>query len=94
MQNYIKKINKDKWVGIKVREMKDYNYKAIWNNLTTVRMDMGEVKELPANYSEFYDVSLGTLCNAGCNFCLCISKKEWRILQKCQRDLEKVDGDI
>lgn len=75
MQNYIKKINKDKWVGIKVREMKDYNYKAIWNNLTTVRMDMGEVKELPANYSEFYDVSLGTLCNAGCNFCYVSAKK-------------------
>lgn len=75
MQNYIKKVNKDKWIGVKVREMKDYNYKAFWHNLTTIREDLGEVKELPADYSEFYDVSLGTLCNAGCDFCYVSAKK-------------------
>lgn len=75
MQNYIKKVNKDKWNGFKMREMKDYNYKAIWSNLTTIRLDMGDVKELPADYSEFYDVSLGTLCNAGCDFCYVSAKK-------------------
>ena len=65
----IKKVNKDKWIGIKVRELPKYNYKAIWNNLTTIRPYMGEVMELPANNCEFYDVSIGTMCNAGCNFC-------------------------
>ena len=47
MQTYIKKIDKNNWRGVKVREMIDYNYKAFWNNLTTFRTDLGDVKELP-----------------------------------------------
>ena len=69
MQTYIKKIDKNNWRGVKVREMLDYNYKAFWNNLTTFRTDLGDVKELPCDYSEFYDVSLGTICDACCDFC-------------------------
>lgn len=72
----IKKVNKDKWIGIKVRELPKYNYKAIWNNLTTIRPYMGEVMELPANNCEFYDVSIGTMCNAGCDFCYVSAKKD------------------
>ena len=32
--------------------------------------------ELPANNCEFYDVSIGTMCNAGCNFCYVSAKKD------------------
>lgn len=65
----MKKISKDKWEGIKFRKLPDYNYSAVWNNLTTIRFDLGDVIELPADYSEFYDVGLNTLCNGGCDFC-------------------------
>lgn len=58
----IKKINKDNWEGIKFRKFPEYNYSAVWNNLSTIRFDLGEVKELPPEYSEFYDVSLGNKC--------------------------------
>lgn len=76
MQTYIKKIDKNNWRGVKVREMLDYNYKAFWNNLTTFRTDLGDVKELPCDYSEFYDVSLGTICDACCDFCYVSAKKD------------------
>ena len=76
MQTYIKKIDKNNWRGVKVREMLDYNYKAFWNNLTTFRPDLGDVKELPCDYSEFYDVSLGTICDACCDFCYVSAKKD------------------
>lgn len=62
----VSKINKNRWIGVKIREMKDYNYRAFWNNLTTIREDLGEVKELPSDYGEFYDVSLGTRCTTSC----------------------------
>lgn len=65
----IEKINKDKWSGLKIRKMAEYNYHAIWSNLTTIRLDLGDVMELPADKSEFYDVGINTKCNGGCNFC-------------------------
>lgn len=66
-----KKISKDKWVGLKFRNLPEYNYSVIWNNLVTVRLDKGDVMELPPDKSEFYDVSLGNKCSTGkCNFCL------------------------
>ena len=65
-----KKISKDKWVGLKMRNLPEYNYSVIWNNLVTIRLDKGEVMELPPDKSEFYDVSLGNKCTTGkCNFC-------------------------
>lgn len=64
-----KKISKNEWVGMKFRNLPDYNYSAIWSNLVTLRLDKGEVMELPPDKSEFYDVSLGTKCNACCPWC-------------------------
>ena len=65
-----KKINKSKWTGLKLRDLPDYNYSAIWSNLVTIRLDKGEVMELPPDKSEFYDVSLGNKCMTGkCSFC-------------------------
>lgn len=55
--------------GVKVRKFPEYNYHAIWANLKTLRLGTGQAKELPANKSEFYDVSLGTRCNCNCPFC-------------------------
>lgn len=67
---YIKKLSKDKWVGLKLRANKEYNYRALWHNLKTYRFDEGDVMELPLGYSEFYDVSLGPVCRTGrCSFC-------------------------
>lgn len=55
--------------GIKVRKFPECNYHAVWTNLKTLRLGEGQAKELPANKSEFYDVSLGRRCNLGCSFC-------------------------
>lgn len=55
--------------GVKRRYMPDYNYNSLWFNLKTVRVGSGVAKELPPDKSEFYDVSLGTKCNACCDFC-------------------------
>lgn len=55
--------------GVKVRRFPEHNYHAVWSNLKTLRLGDGQAKELPADKSEFYDVSLGTRCNLGCNFC-------------------------
>ncbi len=83
--------------------MPKYNYNAIWNNLQTLRLGEGHAKELPPEYSEFYDVSLGTVCTTGkCNFCyvssdpngyfyedVCKTWTKWMAIYK-----EKKDGDI
>lgn len=55
--------------GLKVRTYPEYNYKALWHNLKTIRVGEGKVKELPIDEKEFYDVAINTTCNAGCNFC-------------------------
>lgn len=57
--------------GIKIRNLKDYNYKAIWHNLKTIRLgdSIDDIVELPPELSEFYDVGINTLCNAECPFC-------------------------
>ena len=55
--------------GLKLREFPDYNYKAIWCNLKTIRLGTGVAKELPADKAEFYDVGINTKCNAMCKFC-------------------------
>lgn len=55
--------------GIKMRVFPEYNYRAIWNNLKTIRLGTGVAKELPPNKAEFYDVGINTLCNAECDFC-------------------------
>lgn len=57
--------------GVKLRALPDYNYKAIWNNLKTIRLgeSVDDIIELPPSMSEFYDVGLNTMCNAECSFC-------------------------
>lgn len=55
--------------GTKVREFPEFNYKAIWANLKTIRVGAGVAKELPPNMAEFYDVGINTVCNAECDFC-------------------------
>ena len=55
--------------GLKIRRNKDLNYYALWHNLETTRLDLGEIKPLPPDRSEFMDVGLGTKCNACCQFC-------------------------
>ena len=57
--------------GVKLRVLPDYNYKAIWNNLKTIRLgeSVDDIIELPPSMSEFYDIGLNTACNALCPFC-------------------------
>lgn len=55
--------------GTKRRYFQDYNYNAVWYNLKTVRTGFKNPKGLPPNYSEFYDIALGTKCNLNCPFC-------------------------
>lgn len=59
-----------KHFGVKRRVFPDHNYNAIWSNLKTIRLGEGVAKELPPEFSEFYDVSLGNKCTTGkCPFC-------------------------
>lgn len=58
-----------KHFGVKRRFFPENNYNAFWFNLKTTRFGEGVAKELPADKAEFYDVSLGTKCGAGCDFC-------------------------
>lgn len=59
-----------KHFGVKKRCFPAHNYNAIWSNLKTIRIGDGVAEELPPEYSEFYDVSLGNKCSTGkCPFC-------------------------
>ena len=55
--------------GVKRRLFPEKNYNAFWLNLKTTRFGTGVAEELEPDKAEFYDVSLGTKCNAGCDFC-------------------------
>lgn len=59
-----------KHFGVKKRVFPEHNYNALWSNLKTIRLGEGVAKELPPEFSEFYDVSLGNKCMTGkCPFC-------------------------
>lgn len=58
-----------KHFGVKRRFFPEKNYNAFWFNLKTTRFGEGVAKELEPDKAEFYDVSIGTKCNAGCDFC-------------------------
>ena len=57
--------------GIKIRTLEDYNYRALWYDLKTIRFgeSKDDILELPPDLSEFYDVGINTKCNAECPFC-------------------------
>lgn len=55
--------------GIKRRVFPNNNYNALWYNLKTTRFGTGTATELEPDKAEFYDVSIGTRCNACCDFC-------------------------
>lgn len=58
-----------KHFGIKRRFFPENNYNAWWYNLKTTRFGEGTAKELEPDKAEFYDVGIGTKCNACCDFC-------------------------
>ncbi len=62
--------------GLKRRVFPDHNYNAIWANLKTWRLGAGFAKQLPPEYSEFYDIGINTLCNAECPFCYVSATKK------------------
>lgn len=88
--------------GVKKRVFLEHNYNAIWANLKTVRLGEGVADELPPEFSEFYDVSLGNKCVTGkCPFCyvasdpngkyyedICMTWKRWMAMY----DEEVVNG--
>ena len=67
--------NFESW-GTKVRTFPENNYHAIWHNLKTWRTGSGQATELDPEKSEFYDVGLGTKCNAVCPFCYVSATKD------------------
>lgn len=71
-----------KHFGVKRRIFPNNNYNAIWYNLKTVRLGEGVATELPAGESEFYDISLGTVCTTGkCPFCYVASNPNGRFYE-------------
>lgn len=72
--------------GIKIRNYPEFNYKAIWFNLKTIRLGSGEAKPLPPDKSEFYDVATGTKCNLSCEFCYAGARKDGRFFSNiCEK---------
>ena len=68
--------------GVKIRESKENNYKAIWYNLKTIRIGKDKATELAPEFSEFYDVSLGNKCEPGkCNFCYVSSNSDGKFYE-------------
>lgn len=58
--------------GFKIREFKDRNYKAIFNESTgqTIRISINKnAPVLPLEHPELLDISFGTKCLANCSFC-------------------------
>jgi len=58
--------------GFKIREFKDRNYRAIFNETTgqTIRIAFDKTKDIePLEYPELTDISFGTICKANCPFC-------------------------
>lgn len=55
--------------GIRIRKDLDRNYYSVWNDLETVRLDLGETIPLSPGKSEFYDVGITERCNSRCQFC-------------------------
>lgn len=53
----------------------EYNYNAWWNHLETIRFGRGEVRELPYDKAEFYDIAITENCNLECEFCYVAAKK-------------------
>ena len=60
--------------GTRIRRYIEKNYYSIWHNLKTVRLDVGESKDLKPERKEFYDIGLGTKCNAMCPWCYVSAK--------------------
>ena len=82
----------DSW-GIRRRISPEHNYNAIWKNLKTVRLGEGYAKELPPEYSEFYDVGINTACNAQCPFCYVSAKRKGRNFDSiCETWKKWMDG--
>lgn len=74
--------------GIRKRELPEYNYSASWIKGYTVRHSVD--KELPPSLKEFYDVSLGTMCN------ICVTStidKSFSICPKCCAGANR-DGEL
>jgi len=55
--------------GTKIRRDLSKNYYAIWQNLVTTRLDLGDEIALEPEKSEFMDVGITSRCNACCPFC-------------------------
>ena len=55
--------------GIKIRKDLSKNYYAIWQNLVTTRLDLGDEIPLEPERSEFADIGITSRCNACCPFC-------------------------
>lgn len=71
-----------KHFGVKRRTFPNHNYNAIWHDLKTVRTGRGAAKELPPEFSEFYDVSIGNTCTTGkCPFCYVASNPNGRFYE-------------
>lgn len=68
-------------LGLKLRYLPEKNYEALWRNGVTIRYDLGDVIELPAGFSEFYDVGIGTKCSANCPFCYVSANPKGRYFQ-------------
>lgn len=62
--------------GIKSKNYPNLNYRSVWYNLQTIRFGIGSSLPLPPDRAEFYDISLGTKCNVGCEFCYAKASKD------------------
>lgn len=88
-------MSKFKEWGIKTRTFKDKNYHAVWlgESLQTHRL-CDNPQQLSPGTQEFYDVSLGTMCNLECPFCYVSAKKQGRLYTDIVDKAEKFFGSM
>lgn len=81
--------------GIKVRKFPNQNYHAIWDGTSLKTHRLGsDVQKLEPGTQEFYDVSLGNICNLECPFCYVSAKKSGRFYDNIVKKAETFFGSM
>ena len=60
-------------MSVKIRKFPEYNYFSIFDSISGYTYRFGKPgednKELPPEYSEFYDIAITSKCHGGCSWC-------------------------
>lgn len=85
--------------GIKTRVFPEHNYKGIFFNKKTIRIQLDDTKPITeVEYPEFYDVDIfetnNGLCRAGCEFCYLSGNKNGKIVPDAVEKIKNYFGQM